>query len=213
MASAILSTVANWIMNVISSTGNLGVVLLMAIESANIPLPSEIIMPFAGFLVSKGVLNLWWVSLAGGVGCVIGSIASYYLGYWGGRPLIEKYGKYILISHHDLDLSDKWFAKYGEITVFIGRLLPVVRTFISFPAGIAKMHFYRFIIYSFIGSFIWSLFLAYIGVKLGENWESIRKYFHGLDWVILALIIIGLVWYIARHIKNSSKFKNQNSKM
>lgn len=182
-----------------------GVVLLMAIESANIPLPSEVIMPFAGFLVAKGELNLWLVGLAGAVGCVLGSIPSYYLGYFGGRPLIEKYGKYILISHHDLDMADKWFQKRGELTVFVGRLLPVIRTFISFPAGISRMHFGRFVIYSFIGSFPWTLLLAFIGQKMGENWESLRGYFHGADWVILGLIVLGIVWYVWRHVKNSRK--------
>lgn len=203
MASIILSALANWIMGVISAMGYWGVVLLMAIESANIPLPSEIIMPFSGFLVAEGNMNLWLVGLAGAIGCVLGSILSYWLGAWGGRPLIEKYGKYILISHHDLDLADNWFKKYGEITVFVGRLLPVVRTFISFPAGISKMNFTKFIIYSFLGSLPWCIFLAWLGVKLGENWENLRSYFHGFDWVILGLIIIGLVWYVARHIKNS----------
>jgi len=205
MATIILGTISSWIMGVISSLGYGGVVLLMAIESANIPLPSEVIMPFAGFLVAQGSLNLWLVGLAGAVGCTIGSIFSYWLGKLGGRPLVEKYGKYILISHHDLDLADQWFKKRGEITVFFGRLLPVIRTFISFPAGISEMNFGRFVLYSFLGSLPWSLFLAYIGLKLGENWEKLRTYFHGLDWVILGLIVIGIVWYIRRHIKNARK--------
>ena len=179
MASAILGAVASWIMSVISSLGYGGVVLLMGIESANIPLPSEIIMPFAGFLVSKGELNLWLVGLAGAVGCAWGSALSYWVGAVGGRPLIEKYGKYILISHHDLDLADGWFKRRGEMTVFVGRLLPVIRTFISFPAGISRMHFGRFLLYSFLGSLPWSLALAYFGKELGDNWESLRGYFHG----------------------------------
>jgi len=205
MASVILSAVANWIMGVISATNYFGVALLMAIESANIPLPSEIIMPFSGFLVAKGEMNLWLVGLAGAIGCAIGSVFSYWLGSVGGRPLVEKYGKYILVSHHDLDTADRWFKEKGEWTVFVGRLLPVVRTFISFPAGISKMNFWRFTIYSFLGSLPWSLALAYAGQKLGENWESLRKYFHGLDWVILALIIIGAIWWVSRHIRNGKK--------
>lgn len=203
MASTILSTVANWIMGVISSLGYSGVVLLMAIESANIPLPSEVIMPFSGFLVAQGELNLWLVGLAGAVGCLLGSILSYWLGAWGGRPLIEKYGKYILISHHDLNLADKLFLKHGEIIVFVGRLLPVIRTFISFPAGISRMNFSRFCFYSFAGSLPWCLLLVYVGEKLGENWENIKKYTHGLDWVILGLIIAGIIWYVWRHVKHS----------
>ena len=190
-------------MGVITSLGYSGVGLLMAIESANIPLPSEIIMPFAGFQVGLSHMNLWWVAFAGAIGCVLGSILSYWVGMIGGRPLIEKYGKYILISHHDLDKADSWFKKHGEMTVFVGRLLPVVRTFISFPAGIAEMNFGRFVTYSFIGSFIWSLILAWIGMKLGENWESLRQYFHSFDWIILSLILIGIIWYVWRHIKNS----------
>lgn len=203
MASTILSTIANWIMGVISSLSYGGVIMLMAIESANIPIPSEVIMPFSGFLVAQGEMNLYLVGLAGAIGCVVGSIFSYWLGAWGGRPLIEKYGKYILISHHDLDLADKWFNRHGEITVFVGRLLPIIRTFISFPAGISRMNFWRFVTYSFLGSLPWCLFLAYIGQKMGENWEDIKKYTHGLDWVILVLIVVGIVWWITRHIKHS----------
>lgn len=202
MATIILSTIASWIIGVISALGYGGIVLLMAIESANIPLPSEIIMPFSGFLVAKSELNLWLVGLAGAVGCVVGSIFSYFLGAWGGRPLVEKYGKYILISHHDLDLADRWFSRYGEAIVFFARLLPVIRTFISFPAGISRMNFPRFVIYSFLGSLPWTLFLAFLGQKLGDNWESLRRYFHGLDWVILGLIIVGIVWWIWRHLKH-----------
>ena len=205
MISNILSILAGFIVSTISALGYGGVVLLMAIESANIPLPSEIIMPFSGFLVSQGEMNLWFVGLAGAIGCVVGSIFSYWLGMVGGRPLIEKYGKYILISHHDLDLADNWFKKRGEATVFVGRLLPVVRTFISFPAGIAKMHFWRFVLYSFLGSLPWCIMLAYIGEKMGDNWDSLRPWFHKFDYLILGLIILGLVWYIRRHIRNSKE--------
>jgi membrane protein DedA with SNARE-associated domain len=205
LASTILGTISGFIIGVISSMGYWGIILLMAIESANIPLPSEIIMPFSGFLVAKGELNLWLVGFAGAIGCVLGSIASYYIGYYGGRPLIERYGKYILISHHDLDLVDRWFKKNGDITVFVGRLLPIIRTFISFPAGIARMNIIRFVLYSFLGSLPWSLALAYIGKKLGDNWETIRKYFHGFDWIILGLIIILIVWWVWRHLSQSKK--------
>lgn len=205
MASNILGAIGGFIIAVISTLGYGGVILLMAIESANIPLPSEVIMPFSGFLVAKGELNLFLVGLAGAVGCVLGSAFSYWLGAVGGRPLVERYGKYILISHHDLNKADMWFQKRGEITVFVGRLLPVIRTFISFPAGIARMHFWRFILYSFLGSLPWCLFLAYIGQKMGENWESLRGYFHEFDYIILALLILGLIWWIWRHLKNSQK--------
>ncbi|MEK7142817.1 MAG: DedA family protein [Patescibacteria group bacterium] len=207
MATKILASIVGFIIATISALGYGGIILLMAIESANIPLPSEIIMPFAGFLVAGGELNLWLVALAGAFGCVVGSFFSYFLGAWGGRPLIEKYGRWILVSRHDLDLADGWFKKYGEITVFVGRLLPIVRTFISFPAGIAKMNFSRFIIYSFLGSFPWTLGLAFIGQKMGENWQNIREYFRGFDLVILGLIIILIFWWIFRHLKHSSSNK------
>ena len=200
--ATILSAISSFIILVISKLGYGGIIFLIAIESANIPLPSEVIMPFAGFLVFKGLFSLWWAGFFGAIGCLIGSILSYWLGYYGGRPLIERYGKYILISHHDLDLADRWFKKHGEITVFFGRLLPIVRTYISFPAGIAKMDFWRFCFYTFIGSFPWCLLLAYFGLKLGENWENLRKYFHGLDWAIVVLIILVIVWWVWRHLKN-----------
>lgn len=204
MASQILGTISGFIISTISVLGYGGIIFLMAIESANIPLPSEIIMPFAGFLVAQGQFNLWLAGLAGAIGCVLGSIFSYWLGMVGGRPLIERYGKYILISHHDLDLTDSWFKKRGEITVFIGRLLPIVRTFISFPAGVARMNFGRFIIYSFLGSLPWTLLLAFIGQKMGENWENLRPIFHRFDYVILGLIILGAIFWIWRHLKNRS---------
>jgi membrane protein DedA with SNARE-associated domain len=205
MASQILSAIAGFIISTISTLGYGGIILLMAVESANIPLPSEIIMPFSGFLVAQGQFNLWLAGISGAIGCVLGSILSYWLGMLGGRPLVEKYGKYILISHHDLDLADSWFKKRGEITVFIGRLLPIIRTFISFPAGIAKMPFSRFVIYSFLGSLPWCLLLTFIGQKMGENWEKIRTYFHNFDYVILGLIILMAIWWIWRHLKNRQK--------
>lgn len=203
--SSILSAISAFVIHTISSMGYGGIVLLMGIESANIPLPSEVIMPFSGFLVWSGRFSLIWVALAGGFGCLWGSLLSYWIGAKGGRPLIEKYGKYILMSHHDLDITDRWFKKWGMPTVFIGRLLPVVRTFISFPAGIAKVDLWKFSIYTFVGSVIWSYFLGWVGFKLGENWESLKGYFHRFDVVIGILILVGIGLYIYRHIKNSKK--------
>lgn len=203
MIGDILSVLSNFIINTISLMGYWGIVALMAIESANIPLPSEVIMPFSGYLVSTGRFSLWGIALAGGFGCLVGSLFSYWIGAIGGRPLIEKYGKYILISHHDLDLTDKWFKRWGDITVFVGRLLPVVRTFISFPAGIARTNLLTFSIYTFVGSVIWSYFLGWVGFKLGQNWNTLKGYFHGADIVIGILILVGLVWWIYRHIKHS----------
>jgi len=201
----ILSILSSFIVNTISSLGYFGVAILMAIESANIPLPSEVIMPFSGFLIFAGKFSLLPVAVAGGIGCLAGSLFSYWLGAIGGRPLIEKYGKYILMSHHDLDLTDRWFKKWGNVTVFIGRLLPVVRTFISFPAGIARVNLWTFSLYTLVGSIIWSYFLAWVGMKLGENWDSLKGYFHRFDLVIGILIIAGIVWWVWRHIKHSRK--------
>jgi len=208
MVAEILTTISGWVVSVISHLGYGGIVLLMAIESANIPLPSEIIMPFAGYLVSIGQFNLWWAGFFGAIGCVIGGAFSYWIGMIGGRPLIEKYGKYILISHHDLDMADRWFKKHGDITAFVGRLLPVIRTFISFPAGISKMNFKKFIIYSFLGSLPFCLLLAYVGKKLGENREVLSGYFHKFDLAIGIIILAGIVWYVWRHIKNMKKDKH-----
>src|SRR3990172_9362438 len=189
MLEKILEPVAQWIISVISSLGYGGIILTMAIESACMPLPSEIIMPFSGYLVTTGRFSLFWTGIAGAVGCVIGSVLAYWVGVWGGRPFLEKYGKYILISHRDLDNADRFFKKYGDLSIFISRLLPVVRTFISLPAGIAKMNFSKFVIYTFLGSFPWCLGLSWIGFKLGENWESIRVYVRGADIFIVILIV------------------------
>ena len=202
MVEKIISILAGFIIGTIARLGYGGIVLLMAIESACIPLPSEIIMPFSGYLVSTGQMNLWLVALAGAIGCVLGSIVAYYAGAWGGRPFIEKYGKYILISHHDLNLADRWFQRHGDITIFLGRLLPVIRTFIAFPAGIARMNLLRFNLYTFVGSYIWSLGLAWIGMKLGEHWNTLGVYFHRFDAVIGVVLLAGVIWYIRRHLKH-----------
>ena len=203
MLEKIIAVLATWIMGVISSLGYGGIVLLMGIESACIPLPSEIIMPFAGFLVFKGEMTLWGVAMAGAVGCVVGSIPAYYLGMYGGRPLVEKYGKWVLISHKDLNWADKAFEKHGEIIIFIGRLLPAVRTFIAFPAGVARMNMTKFILYTFVGSLIWCYLLALAGFKMGENWESLKVYFHEFHYVIAAAGVVFVVWYLRRHFKNN----------
>ncbi len=205
MFAEIITVVSDFIITLISSLGYFGVVIAMAIESACIPLPSEIILPFSGFLVYQGRFNLWLAALAGTLGCLIGSLVAYYIGVWGSRPLVEKYGRYILISHHDLDWADRWFKKYGEVTIFFSRLLPIIRTFISLPAGIAKMNIWRFIIYTVLGSFPWCLFLVYVGYRLGAHWENIKTYFHRFDLVIGIVLILGAGWYVGRHIKNLRK--------
>lgn len=202
MIEKIVALLAAWIMGVISNMGYSGIILLMAIESACIPLPSEIIMPFAGFLVFKGDMLLWLVALAGAIGCVLGSIPAYYLGMLGGRPLVEKYGKWVLISAKDLNWADQAFAKHGDIIVFIGRLLPAVRTFIAFPAGVARMPMGKFISFTFVGSFIWCYLLAFAGFMMGEHWESLKVYFHQFHYIIAGAGLIFVIWYIRRHFKD-----------
>jgi membrane protein DedA with SNARE-associated domain len=201
MFESIITPVGKWIIDTISYLGYWGIVLTMGIESACIPLPSEIIMPFSGYLVYIGRFNLLWVSVAGAFGCVVGSVAAYWAGILGGRPFIEKYGKYVLLSHRDLDTAERWFRKYGDWAIFFSRLLPVIRTFISLPAGIAKMNFSRFVVYTFLGSLPWCFVLAYIGKVLGENWQTIRSYFRGADVVIVVVIVVGVAFFIYRHVK------------
>jgi membrane protein DedA with SNARE-associated domain len=174
----------------------------MAIESACIPLPSELIMPFAGYLVFEGKLSLFWAATAGAVGCNLGSLISYEIGYHGGRPLVEKFGSYILLGRRELDWAESFFRRGGQVTVLIGRLLPVVRTFIALPAGIARMPRGRFHLYTFLGSWPWCFGLAYLGMKLGENWRSLGQYFHKFDAVIGVLLLLGVVYFVYSHWRN-----------
>jgi membrane protein DedA with SNARE-associated domain len=206
MIAKIITILSGFIIATILKLGYSGIVLLMAIESACIPLPSEIIMPFSGYLVSTRQLNLWGVAVAGAVGCVLGSLVAYWVGMYGGRPFIEKYGRYILLSRHDLDIADRWFAKYGEIIVFVSRLLPAIRTFIAFPAGVARMNLPRFVIYTFAGSLPWCLALAYVGQKLGEQWDkddTLKTWFHRFDFLIGIAGALFIIWWVWRHIKHS----------
>jgi len=207
MIEKIISILAGFIIGGISSLGYFGILTMMAIESACIPLPSEIIMPFSGYLVSQGRFNLWGVAFFGAMGCVLGSALAYWVGYYGGRTMAEKYGKYILVTKHDLDIADSFFQKYGNMAVFFSRLLPVVRTFISFPAGIARMNFSKFIVYTFFGSLPFCYFLAYIGKILGENWNTLGVYFHKFDAIIGGLVLVGVIWFVKRHLNIRKKYK------
>lgn len=179
----------------------------MAIESACIPLPSELIMPLAGWMLIKekslAVTYTLVAGVYGALGNTIGSAITYAIGIWGGRPFLERYGKYLLISHHDLHLADRWFAKSGSWSIFVSRLLPVVRTFISLPAGIARMPFLKFLIYTFVGSFLWSVALAYGGYRLGEHWEQIRAVLRPFDPFVAAVAIVLIALYIYRHFRPS----------
>ena len=193
--------------NLYGAVGYLGVMLAMGIESAMVPLPSELILPYAGFLVSDpGQLepltgqtwNFWIVVVAATVGNTLGSLVAYAIGAYGGRPFLERYGKYLLIRPHEIELADGFFARHGAATVFIGRLLPVVRTFISFPAGVARMPLGKFIIYSTAGAFIWSCLLVYAGTILGANWVQIRHALQPFDLAIalgvVALVVLFIWW-------------------
>lgn len=202
MISTAVSTLVGFIISFISGSGYVGIALLMGIESACVPLPSEVIIPFSGFLVAAGRFSLWGVALAGAIGCNIGSIVAYWVGALGGRPLVERYGHYVLVSRHDLETADRWFASYGDWAVFFARLLPVVRTFIALPAGISRMNFLRFNIYTFLGSLPWCFALAYAGMRLGQRWETLEPYFHRFDTIFIILLVAGSVWFIRNRWKN-----------
>ena len=205
MIGKLIELLSVFIVATISRLGYAGVILLMAIESACIPLPSEIIMPFSGYLVSRGEFNLWLVGVAGAFGCVVGSLVAYWVGMYGGRPLVEKYGRYLLVSSHDLDLADRWFDRFGEVIVFASRLLPAIRTFIAFPAGVARMNIKKFVIYTFAGSLPWCIGLAYVGQRLGEKWDkdpTLKNLFHRFDFLIGILIAAAIVWWVWRHIRH-----------
>jgi len=203
LISEILFFLTQFIINTISFSGYWGIAACMAIESACIPLPSEIIMPFSGYLVLSGKFSLLGVTLAGAFGNLLGSAAAYMAGYFGGRPFVERFGKYILISRHDVGSADKWFSKYGDMTVFVSRMLPIIRTFISLPAGIYRMNFVKFTVFTFAGSLPWCLMLAYIGIKLGENWTLIEGYFRKADIAVGILLAALIIYWVVRHLRKN----------
>jgi len=203
MSEKIIALLMHFVTQVIDMGGYAGIAALMGIESACIPLPSEIIMPFAGYLVYLGHLNLLLVATVGALGCNAGSIIAYWIGAKGGRPMVERYGKYVLMSKHDLDRMTNFFNKYGAVTVLVGRLLPVVRTFIAFPAGIAKMPQLRFHVYTFVGSWPWCYALAYVGMKLGERWHTDPRFheaFHKFHLVVEVALLAAIVWFVWSHL-------------
>lgn len=189
---------SGFITQFISAIGYLGVFILMALESAALPVPSEVVMPFSGYLAYLGVFNLVLVSMVGAAGCMAGSVISYFVGLKGGRPFIEKYGKYIFLNREHLDLAEGWFAKYGDRAVLLSRLLPVVRTFISLPAGLGRYDFRKLVVFSFVGSIPWCFALAYVGFRLGPYWKSIIGFFNGLDILIVAVLAFLFVKYFRK---------------
>jgi membrane protein DedA with SNARE-associated domain len=198
----LIAALATFVIAAISSMGLLGVVLMMAIESACIPLPSEIIMPFAGYLVSQGQFSLVAAATAGALGCNLGSAVAYAIGQHGGRRFVERWGGYFLVTRREIEWADRFFARYGAPAVFLARLLPVVRTFIALPAGIARMPQLKFHIYTFVGSWPWCFALAYVGFRLGQAWESnptLREFMHRFDAVVVGAILIAVALYVWRH--------------
>jgi membrane protein DedA with SNARE-associated domain len=200
------------LMNLFQTIGWFGVVVIMALESANIPIPSEVTMPLAGWMLVRGIAEvpqvpawqaLWMGGLFGAIGCTLGSVISYALGAWGGRPLVKRYGKYILVGEEDLEKADRWFARWGDWAAFVSRLLPIVRTFISFPAGVVRMSFVRFALFSFVGSFIWCALLAWGGYLFGQHWEELRAIMRPFDIPIAIVIVAGLAYYVYRHVRKS----------
>jgi membrane protein DedA with SNARE-associated domain len=189
--------------------GYIGVVIAMTIESCAVPLPSELILPFAGWSVSRGLIepltsspwSYWAAVLAGVLGNTLGSLASYAIGAYGGRPLIERYGKYVLISPHDLELAERWFARFGEATVFFSRMLPIVRTFISVPAGIARMPLWRFTLFSILGAVPWVMLLVWGGMQLGDHWLELKQSLKGLDYLVAAAIVAAVGIFVWRHVR------------
>jgi len=209
MIAALIKFLGNIAMTIINRLGYSGVALAMAIESANIPLPSEIIMPFSGFLVSTGQFTFWGAVLAGTIGGTLGSLGSYALGFYGGkklvRRLIKKYGKYLLIFEYELDEAEEWFKNHGQLVTFTARLLPVIRTFISLPAGMSRMDAKKFTFFAFLGTFIWCIPLTYLGKTLGDNWNTLGKYFHKFDILIIILGLVAVGWYVYHKLKKHAQ--------
>jgi membrane protein DedA with SNARE-associated domain len=210
MISKVIEALAVLTTGAISAMGYGGVVLLMGIESACIPLPSEIIMPFAGYLVYQGRFTLHGAALAGAIGCVVGSIPAYYLGMYGGRPIIERYGRYVLLSHRELDFADKVFQRWGQWVVLAARLLPIIRTFIAFPAGVSRMPMGKFIVYTFIGSYPWCLALAWAGAKLGEKWHTdprLKALYHRFELAIVVAFVAVAVWFVWTKVREARRYR------
>jgi membrane protein DedA with SNARE-associated domain len=213
MIERVIFRLTSFCIGVIAAGGYWGVMVLMAIESACIPLPSEIIMPFAGALsvpeialrYNRAAFSLLWAATAGALGCNLGSVVAYEIGYYGGRPLVEKYGRYIWLSRHDLDVAERFFQRFGSAAVFLARLLPVIRTFIALPAGLARMPRLRFHLYTFAGSWPWCFALAWIGMKLGERWDKdprLRHVLHRMDVVIAVGLLAAILWFVRSHWRN-----------
>jgi membrane protein DedA with SNARE-associated domain len=200
----LMTGLSAWIVTTIAAMGYGGIVLLMAVESACIPLPSEVIMPFSGYLAATGRFGLNLVAIAGAFGCLLGSWVGYYLGATGGRWVLERYGPYVLITPHELETAERFFERWGALSVFLSRLLPVVRTFIAFPAGVARMRLLPFAVYTLAGSYLWCLGLAYVGMQLGEHWAQLGPYFHRFDGLVALSTLAAGLWLVFNRLRSRS---------
>jgi membrane protein DedA with SNARE-associated domain len=230
MVKAIFTVLGGFCVYIMGTLSYAGIALLMGIESACIPLPSELIMPYAGamtepavnaalaeqFHIQLPIFNLFWAGVAGAVGCNLGSELAYWVGATGGRKAIEKYGKYVLVSKHELAIADRWFEKRGDIIILIARLLPVIRTFIAFPAGVARMNRTKFHVYTFVGSLPWCLGLAYVGQQLGirllDEHSPLKQFMHKFDVVIGVAVIVAGVWFVRSRLKVLKQYREAERK-
>ncbi len=203
--------ISELILSLMLFSGYLGIFILMVMESMIFPVPSEAIMPFAGFLVAEGELNLILVIIISSLGSIVGSLISYYIGKYGGRPLILKYGKYLLLNKKHLELTENFFSKKGEATIFISRFIPVVRHLISIPAGIAEMNIWKFCFFTALGAAMWNAFLAWVGFYLKQNWTEIMKYSKFVDIFVIVLMLAGVCYFMYNHFhKTGVKEEKQN---
>jgi membrane protein DedA with SNARE-associated domain len=208
--TTILATIGAFCISIISSIGYFGVFFLMTLESMIFPMPSELVMPFAGFLIASGEMKFLFVVLAATLGSIVGSLLSYYLGRYGGNRFVLKYGKYFLLNEEHLRDTERWFSKKGELTILIGRFIPIVRHVISIPAGIGKMDIKKFMLYTIIGAGIWNAFLTYVGLVLGNNWEKIQQYSDYASFAVLIILGIIIGYFILRHIRKKKRIKSKN---
>ncbi|MEI8049118.1 MAG: DedA family protein [Bacteroidota bacterium] len=201
--------ITQWIANTavafIAVTSYPGIFLLMVLESMVFPVPSEAVMPFAGFLIVTGQFTFTGVIIASTLGSIVGSLASYTMGFYGGKPFIKRFGKYLLLDTHDLEITERFFAKRGELTIFISRFIPIIRHMISIPAGLGKMNIWKFSVYTILGAGMWNAFLAYVGFKLKENWSEVMKYSHTIDIVVVAVLGLAFLYYAYKVYINLTK--------
>jgi membrane protein DedA with SNARE-associated domain len=198
--------IGSFALSVISQLGYVGIFFLMMLESMIVPVPSEFVMPFAGFLVAQGSFNAVLVILVSTLGSITGSLIFYYIGKTGGHTLVQRYGKYVLVDTQDIKKTEAWFHKRGDLTIFLARLIPVVRHLISLIAGIGKMNVRKFIVYTILGAALWNSILTYLGILLGQHWNEVSQYLEGLDIIIVILLILGCLYFIYRHVHKKKKF-------